>query len=88
MLLWMVLASRREWNRLARLTGLLGLAGEERDLIEAHSTSNARFEDRLDMIRCIIPMPGGTFTVVLNNNEEFRDSRLQSRHLRERILRL
>jgi two-component system LytT family response regulator len=42
----------------------------------------------IDMIRRIIPMPGGTFTVVLNDNQEFRVSRLQSRVLREQLLRL
>ena len=42
----------------------------------------------VEMIRRIVPMPGGTFTVVLNNNEEFRVSRLQSRLLREQLLRL
>jgi two-component system LytT family response regulator len=42
----------------------------------------------VEMIRRIVPMPGGTFTVVLSNNEEFRVSRLQSRLLREQLLRL
>ena len=42
----------------------------------------------VEMIRRIVSMPGGTFTVVLNNNEEFRVSRLQSRLLREQLLRL
>ncbi|HMF00120.1 MAG TPA: LytTR family DNA-binding domain-containing protein, partial [Terriglobia bacterium] len=42
----------------------------------------------VEMIRRIIHMPGGTFTVVLDNNEEFRVSRLQSRLLREQLLRL
>jgi DNA-binding LytR/AlgR family response regulator len=42
----------------------------------------------IEMIRRIVPMPGGTFTVVLNNNEEFRVSRLQSRVLREQLLRM
>jgi DNA-binding LytR/AlgR family response regulator len=42
----------------------------------------------VEMIRRIIHMPGGTFTVVLHNNEEFRVSRLQSRLLREQLLRL
>jgi DNA-binding LytR/AlgR family response regulator len=42
----------------------------------------------VDMIRRIISMPGGTFTVVLNDNQEFRVSRLQSRLLREQLLRL
>jgi two-component system LytT family response regulator len=36
----------------------------------------------------IIPMPGGTFMVVLPNNEKFRVSRLQSRILREQMLKL
>ena len=42
----------------------------------------------IEMIRKIVPMPGGTFTVVLNNNQEYRVSRLQSRVLREQLLRL
>src|SRR5437867_3911578 len=42
----------------------------------------------VEMIRRIVPMPGGTFTVVLGNNQEFRVSRLQSRVLREQLLRL
>jgi two-component system LytT family response regulator len=40
------------------------------------------------MIRRIVPMPGGTFIVELNNNQEFRVSRLQSRLLRDQLLRL
>jgi two-component system LytT family response regulator len=36
----------------------------------------------------IVPMPGGTFTVVLPNNQQFRVSRLQSRILREQMLKL
>jgi DNA-binding LytR/AlgR family response regulator len=42
----------------------------------------------VEMIRRIVPMPGGTFLIVLNNDREFRASRLQSRLLRERLLRL
>ncbi len=42
----------------------------------------------IEMIRRIVPMPGGTYVVVLNNNEEFRVSRLQSRFLRGQLLRL
>ena len=42
----------------------------------------------VEMIRRIIPMPGGTFIIVLNNDQEFRVSRIQSRLLRERLLRL
>jgi two-component system LytT family response regulator len=42
----------------------------------------------VDMIRRIVPMPGGTFTVTLNDNQQFRVSRLQSRVLREQLLRL
>jgi two-component system LytT family response regulator len=42
----------------------------------------------IDMIRRIIPLPGGTFTVVLADNQEFRVSRIQSRLLREQLLRL
>src|SRR5205814_6692825 len=42
----------------------------------------------IEMIRRIVPMPGGTFTVVLNNNQEYKVSRIQSRVLREQLLRL
>ena len=40
------------------------------------------------MIRRIIRMPGGMFTVVLNDDQEFAVSRLQSRILRDQLLRL
>ena len=36
----------------------------------------------------IVRMPGGMFTVVLNDNQEFPVSRLQSRLLRDQLLRL
>jgi two-component system LytT family response regulator len=39
-------------------------------------------------IRKIVPMPGGTFTVVLQNNQQFAVSRIQSRILREQMLKL
>src|SRR6266478_1705256 len=42
----------------------------------------------VDMIRRIVSVPGGTFTVVLTDNQEFRVSRIQSRLLREKLLRL
>jgi two-component system LytT family response regulator len=42
----------------------------------------------VDMIRRIVPVPGGTFTVFLIDNQEFRVSRIQSRILREKLLRL
>jgi two-component system LytT family response regulator len=42
----------------------------------------------IDMIRRIIRMPGGMFTVVLNNGQEFPVSRIQSRVLRDRFLSL
>ena len=42
----------------------------------------------IDMIRRILPLPGGTFMVVLADNQEFRVSRIQSRLLREQLLRL
>jgi two-component system LytT family response regulator len=42
----------------------------------------------VEMIRRIVPMPGGTFTIVLSNHQEFRSSRLQSRFLREQLLKL
>jgi two-component system, LytTR family, response regulator len=42
----------------------------------------------IDTIRRIIRMPGGMFTVVLNDNQEFPVSRLQARLLRDQLLRL
>jgi two-component system, LytTR family, response regulator len=42
----------------------------------------------VDMIRRIVPVPGGTFNVFLSDNQEFRVSRIQSRILREKLLRL
>src|SRR5437867_7405855 len=42
----------------------------------------------MDMIRRIVPVPGGTFTVVLADGQELRVSRIQSRLLREKFLRL
>jgi two-component system, LytTR family, response regulator len=42
----------------------------------------------VETIKRVVTMPGGTLNVVLNNNEEFRVSRLQSRILREQLLRL
>lgn len=42
----------------------------------------------VDMIRKIVPVPGGTYTVILKDNQEFRVSRIQSRVLREQLLRL
>jgi DNA-binding LytR/AlgR family response regulator len=42
----------------------------------------------VEMIRRIIPLPGGTYTVVLSNNQEFRVSRIQSRIIRDQLLRL
>jgi two-component system LytT family response regulator len=42
----------------------------------------------IEMIRRIVPMPGGTYTVVLSNNQEYKVSRIQSRVLREQLLRL
>jgi two-component system LytT family response regulator len=39
-------------------------------------------------IRKIVPLPGGTYNVVLGNTQEFRVSRIQSRIIRERLLRL
>jgi two-component system LytT family response regulator len=42
----------------------------------------------IEMIQRIVPMPGGTFTVILKNHEEFRVSRIQSRFLREQLLKL
>jgi two-component system LytT family response regulator len=42
----------------------------------------------IDTISRIVRMPGGMFTVVLNDNQEFPVSRLQSRVLRDQLLRL
>jgi two-component system LytT family response regulator len=42
----------------------------------------------IDAIRRIIRMPGGMFTVVMNDNQEFPVSRLQSRLLRDQLLKL
>ena len=42
----------------------------------------------VDMIRRILPVPGGTYTVILKDNQEFRVSRIQSRVLREKLLKL
>jgi two-component system LytT family response regulator len=42
----------------------------------------------IEMIRRIVPVPGGTFTVILTDDQEFRVSRIQSRILREQLLRL
>lgn len=42
----------------------------------------------LEMILKISPMPGGTFTVTLKNNQQLPVSRLQSRILREQLLKL
>ncbi|HXG84066.1 MAG TPA: response regulator [Pyrinomonadaceae bacterium] len=41
-----------------------------------------------DAITKISPMPGGTYLVTLKNNQEIASSRLQSRILRERLLKL
>jgi two-component system LytT family response regulator len=42
----------------------------------------------VSMIRRIVPLPGGTYTVVLTNNQEFKVSRIQSRIIRDQLLRL
>jgi two-component system LytT family response regulator len=42
----------------------------------------------VQMIRRIVPMPGGTYMVYLTNQQQFRASRIQSRVLREQLLRL
>lgn len=42
----------------------------------------------VETIRRIVPMPGGTFTVVLNNDQEHKVSRIQSRVLRQQLLQL
>lgn len=40
------------------------------------------------MIERVIPLPGGTYTVMLSNNQQLQVSRLQSRILRDQLLRL
>lgn len=42
----------------------------------------------LEMIERISPLPGGTYAVNLKNGQEISSSRMQSRVLRERLLRL
>lgn len=42
----------------------------------------------IEMITRVSPMPGGTFIVSLKNNQQLQSSRLQSRILRESLLRL
>jgi two-component system LytT family response regulator len=42
----------------------------------------------VELIRRILPLPGGTYTVVLPNNQEFKVSRIQSRIIRDHLLRL
>ena len=41
----------------------------------------------IDMIVRVNQMPGGTYLVTLKNNQQIKVSRLQSRSLRERLLR-
>ncbi|HEX3101461.1 MAG TPA: LytTR family DNA-binding domain-containing protein, partial [Pyrinomonadaceae bacterium] len=42
----------------------------------------------LEMIARISPMPGGTYTVALKNGQEIASSRLQSKILRSKLLKL
>lgn len=42
----------------------------------------------IETISRIAPMPGGTYIVILTNNQQIKVSRLQSRSLRERLLKL
>jgi two-component system LytT family response regulator len=42
----------------------------------------------IEAVTRIVPMPGGTYIVYLNNDQELKVSRLQSRILREQLLRL
>jgi two-component system LytT family response regulator len=42
----------------------------------------------LHVIRRIIPLPGGVYSVVLNDNQKFNVSRIQSRIIRDQLLRL
>jgi len=43
---------------------------------------------KLQMIQRIIPLPGGVYSVVLNDNQKFNVSRIQSRIIRSQLLRL
>jgi two-component system LytT family response regulator len=42
----------------------------------------------VDMISKVSPMPGGTYVIVLKNGQELQSSRLQSKVLRARLLKL
>ncbi|MDM7923771.1 MAG: LytTR family DNA-binding domain-containing protein [Pyrinomonadaceae bacterium] len=42
----------------------------------------------VEMINKVSPMPGGTYTIVLNNGQELQSSRLQSKILRAKLLKL
>lgn len=42
----------------------------------------------IEMIKHFTPMPGGTYLVTLTNNQKLKVSRLQSRILRDQVLRL
>jgi two-component system LytT family response regulator len=42
----------------------------------------------INMIRRIVPVAGGTYTVILSDNQELPVSRIQSRVIREKLLRL
>jgi len=42
----------------------------------------------LEMIARVSPLPGGTYLIVLKNGQEIASSRLQSRVLREKLLKL
>jgi DNA-binding LytR/AlgR family response regulator len=42
----------------------------------------------IEMIARVSPMPGGTYTVTLSNSQQLQVSRLQSRMLRDTLLRL
>jgi two-component system LytT family response regulator len=42
----------------------------------------------IDAITKVSPLPGGTYLVTLTNGQEIRASRLQSRVLRDQLLRL
>jgi DNA-binding LytR/AlgR family response regulator len=42
----------------------------------------------LEMVQRILPLPGGAYIVVLSNNQEFQVSRIQSRVIREQLLKI
>ena len=69
---------------LADRTGLS--TGAIRDLEQGRTRSPK--SDSIDAIAKISPMPGGTYVATLTNGQELQVSRIQSRMLRETLLKL